>query len=189
MRTFLFAWNSRNWPWDNLENCIIELNQTGHVTERWMVSSHRQIKVGDRAFLMHLGREPKGIMAAGTVASAAFSGEHWSDKSKIVHRVFIDFEVILNPKSDQLLGLVILKQGDLAKVNWTPRSSGVQIEPFAAEGLELLWLTLSRRSFLVRDLNRIREPQANSQYALRTKCSCKKGMCRTLWVLMRGLRS
>lgn len=139
MNTFLFAWNPKKWTWETLEQNIDQIEQTGRTTEKWSVVSHKKIKVGDRAFLMRLGEEPKGIMAAGFVATAPFLSKHWNGEDKLVHRVMIDFEVILKPKLDPLLSIDILKQGNLAKVNWTPQSSGIEINSDVTDELEAIW--------------------------------------------------
>ena len=40
---------------------------------------------------MRLGKEPKGIMAAGFVATPSFLSQHWSGEDKLINRVIIDF--------------------------------------------------------------------------------------------------
>lgn len=105
----------------------------------WSVVSHKKIKPGDRAFLMRLGQEPKGIMAAGFVTSQPFLSGHWSGEDKLVNCVMIEFEVILNPNSEPLLGLEHLKTGNLSKGNWTPQSSGIEINSEMCDELEAVW--------------------------------------------------
>lgn len=139
MKTFLFAWNPNKWNWTTLEKSIEQIEQTGRATEKWSVISHKKIQPGDRAFLMRLGEEPKGIMAAGFVATPPFLSKHWSGEDKLVNRVLIDFEVILNPEKELLLSLDLIKQGSLAKVNWTPQSSGIEINPEVTDELEAIW--------------------------------------------------
>jgi len=88
---------------------------------------------------MRLGEEPKGIMAARFVATPPFLSKHWSGEDKLVNRVMIDFEAILNPEKKPFLNLDILNQGNLAKVNWTPQSSGIEINPGVTDELEAVW--------------------------------------------------
>ena len=128
MNTYLFAWNPKKWNWKNLEKKIEQIEKRGSANEKWSVISHRKIKRGDRAFLMRLGQEPKGIIGSGIVVTAPFLSTHWGQKDKLVYRVVIDFEVILHPQKEPLLNLNLLNQGKLAKINWTPQSSGVQID-------------------------------------------------------------
>ena len=72
MKTFLFAWNPKKWDWTTLEQNIDEIEQTGRTSLRWSVISHKKISPGDRAFLVRLGKEPKGIMASGFVSTSPF---------------------------------------------------------------------------------------------------------------------
>jgi 5-methylcytosine-specific restriction protein A len=139
MKTFLFAWNPKKWNWTTLEQSIDQIEQTGRASEKWSVVSHKKIQPGDRAFLIRLGKEPKGIMGAGFVASPVFLSPHWDGSDRLVNRVMIDFEVILNPEKEPLLNLDLLKQGDLAKVNWTPQSSGIEINSEVTDQLESVW--------------------------------------------------
>jgi 5-methylcytosine-specific restriction protein A len=139
MKTFLFAWNPDNWKWTTLEQTFDFIELTGRATEKWSVKSHKKIQPGDRAFLIRLGVEPKGIMGAGFVSTQPFLSKHWSGKDKLVYKVMIDFEVLLNPTSEPLLSLDSLKQGELAKVNWTPQSSGIEIQQEFVNEFEALW--------------------------------------------------
>jgi 5-methylcytosine-specific restriction protein A len=142
MKTFLFAWNPDKWQWDSLSGLIDQVTHIGKATERWTISAHRQVQVGDRAFLMKLGRQqPKGIMASGFVASAPFKSEHWAAPGKMVWRVMIDFEQILNPNSESLLDNNLLKQGKMKEFNWSPFSSGVVVPTRIATELEKQWFT------------------------------------------------
>lgn len=139
VNTFLFAWNPDKWDWATLEQSIEQLENSGKVTERWSCVSHKTIKPGDRAFLVRLGSEPRGIMAAGYVASEPFLSKHWSSEGKDVYRTLIDFEVLLNPAKEPILTLDILKTGNLEKQQWTPQSSGISIKSELVEELEAVW--------------------------------------------------
>jgi 5-methylcytosine-specific restriction protein A len=139
INTFLFAWNPDKWKWTTLEQSIEQLENSGKVTERWSCVSHKTIKPGDRAFLVRLGSEPRGIFAAGYVVSEPYLSKHWSGEDKDVYRVLIDFEVLLNPENESILTLDILKTVNLEKQQWTPQSSGISIKPELVEELEAVW--------------------------------------------------
>lgn len=78
-------------------------------------------------------------MGAGYVTTQPFLSKHWSGEDKLVHKVMIEFEVLLNPISEPLLSLDLLKHGNLAEVNWTPQASGIEIHQEFVEELEALW--------------------------------------------------
>ena len=139
MKTFLFVWNPRKWDWTDLEETVDLIERTGCAEEKWSVVSHKKIQPGDRAFLMKLGIEPKGIMGSGYVTTRPFLSKHWSGEDRLVHKVMIDFEVLINPISEPLLSLDLLKQGDLVKFNWTPQASGIEIQPEFVDELEAVW--------------------------------------------------
>ena len=131
--------NPTKWYWEDLDHTIDLIEKTGHVSQTWSVASHKKIQPGDRAFLLRLGVEPKGIMGAGFVTWQAFLSPHWSGESKLRYKVMIDFEVLLNPETAPLLSLDLLKLGGLENYNWTPRSSGVEIPQKYVKELEALW--------------------------------------------------
>lgn len=139
MNTYLFVWNPELWNWVELDKKIEELNVSGKTTERWSCRSHKKIRRGDRAFLLKLGTYPKGIIGSGEVVSEPFLARHWSGENKLVPRVLIEFDTLLNPQNDSFLTLDILKEGLLANYNWTPQASGVSIPSNLANELEAVW--------------------------------------------------
>jgi 5-methylcytosine-specific restriction protein A len=83
MNTYLFVWNPNNWEWKDLDSMIETLNKTGVTSTQWSCASHKSIRLGDRAFLIRLGTQPKGILGSGYVSSMPFQASHWSDPNKI----------------------------------------------------------------------------------------------------------
>ncbi len=51
----------------------------------------------------------------------------------------IDFDTLLNPEKEKILGLDILQHGILANQIWTPRASGVLIKHEVVNELEQVW--------------------------------------------------
>lgn len=139
MKTYLFTMNPTKWNWENLDETIDQIKLAGYVSESWSAVSHKKIEPGDRAFLMRLGVEPKGIIGVGFVTSEPFLAPHWSSENKFRYKVMIDFEVLLNPDKEPLLSLDLIKLGGLENFNWTPRSSGVEIPQKYVYELEALW--------------------------------------------------
>lgn len=128
MKAFLFVWNPKKWNWAAINQGIDSINQNGYFTEKWSVISHRKIQQGDRVFLMRLGVEPKGLMASGYVSSPVFKDKHWNGSNKHINKDLIDFEILLNPETNNILDLDVLSVGGLNKVNWTPQSSGIWMQ-------------------------------------------------------------
>jgi 5-methylcytosine-specific restriction protein A len=118
---------------------VEQLAHAGRFSEKWSCKSHKSIRIGDRAFLLRLGQEPKGMMGSGVVATEPFLAQHWSGEDRLVPRVVIDFDTLLDPVETPLLGLDRLQQGPLANQTWTPQASGVSIAPELVPELEALW--------------------------------------------------
>lgn len=144
MNTYLFTWNPKQWQWKDLALRANE-NASGRiVSERWSCHANsKRIRKGDRAFLIRLGEEPKGIIASGWVTSEAKLGIHWNqDKADRGEQTFFadcEWERLLNPLVDAPLTLSRLKNGKLSAMRWTPQSSGVLIPAEIAEELERAW--------------------------------------------------
>jgi 5-methylcytosine-specific restriction protein A len=139
MNTYLFVWNPKRWTWDTLEDDIEEVNETGNCPESWSCGVNKSISKDDRAFLIRVGAEPKGIMGAGFVTSAPFIDRHWNGEDREAFYVDINFETLLNPEKEPILTLDLLKTGGLAAQNWTPQASGISIRPELVGELEALW--------------------------------------------------
>ncbi|NNU34319.1 hypothetical protein HK413_09465 [Mucilaginibacter sp. S1162] len=84
---------------------------TGKLEDNWSVASHKTIQPGDRAYIVRVGVEPKGIFASGIIASEPYLAFR---KGRHYHRITIAIDVLLNPDKQQILTLDILKTGNLA---------------------------------------------------------------------------
>jgi hypothetical protein len=101
------------------------------------VVSHKSIQPGDRAYIVRVGVEPKGIFASGFITSQPY---HAFRKGRAYYRIEITLDVLLNPGKEQILAMEILKTGNLAEQNWTPQASGISIRPQLVDELEGVWL-------------------------------------------------
>jgi hypothetical protein len=136
MRAFLFGWNPVKFEWVDLDQAIVKLRSGGTLEDNWSAASHKAIKPGDRAFVVRVGVEPKGIFASGIISSEPYLAFR---KGRHYYRVNIQFDTLLNPDKEPILTLNILKTGDLAKQTWTPQASGISIKPELADELEGVW--------------------------------------------------
>jgi len=137
-KAYLFGWNPAKWSWPDLDDDIKKLKASGKLEDNWSVISHKSIRPGDRAYLVRLGVEPKGIFGSGIIASDAYpafrNGRHY-------YRISIAVDVLLNPITENILSLDTLKTGNLAAQNWTPQASGISIKPQLVDELEGVWLS------------------------------------------------
>ena len=136
MKAYLFGWNPIKFKWDDLDEDIAKLQAGNKLEEDWSCASHKTIQPGDRAYIVRLGLEPKGIFASGYVSSEPYLA---SRKGRIYHRINIRLDVLLNPDKQPILTLDILKTGNLAAQTWTPQASGISIRPELVDELEGVW--------------------------------------------------
>jgi len=145
MKTYLLTWNPNNWAWETLKDDIKQLENLGVFRDSWSCGNKKNtIKTGDRVFLMHLGVEPKGIVASGYTTSDIYQDTHWDKtKSALANYVKIDFDVILNPKEQDILSadFLIANKPFSDFSDWFPRSSGNNIEDNIASELEKAWFS------------------------------------------------
>jgi len=137
MKAYLFGWNPLKFAWEELDDDIKKLAAKGNLTDNWSVVSHKTIRPSDRAYIVRVGVEPKGLFASGFIASEPYPAIR---KGRSYYRVKIALDVLLNPDKEPILALDILKTGDLSAQNWTPQASGISIRPQLADELESVWL-------------------------------------------------
>jgi len=143
MKAYLFGWNPQKWPWTDLDEDIKKLSVNGALEDNWSVVSHKTIQPGDRAYFVRVGVEPKGIFASGFISSKPYPAVH---KGRSYYRIAIQFDILLNPNTEPILAMDILKSGRIAEQNWTPQASGISIRPQLVDEVEQVWLSfLSNR--------------------------------------------
>ena len=136
MKAYLFGWNPVKFKWEDLDDDIATVKAKGAIQDNWSVVSHKTIQPGDRAYIVRLGLEPKGIFASGYISSVPFLALR---KGRTYYRIEITLDVLLNPDKQPILALDILKTGNLAIQNWTPQASGISIRPELVDELEGVW--------------------------------------------------
>jgi len=137
MKAYLFGWNPVKFAWDDLDEDIKKLSAGEVLEDNWSVVSHKTIKPGDRAYIVRVGLEPKGIFASGYITSEPYLALR---KGRTYYRIAITFDVLLNPDKEPVLTLDILKTGNLAAQTWTPQASGISIKPELVDELEGVWM-------------------------------------------------
>ncbi len=144
MNTYLFTWSPKQWQWEDLAMCANKSAAGEIVSGRWSCHANfKRIKKNDRAFLVRLGKAPKGIIASGWTTSDPYLGDHWNKEKAALgektHYADCEWERLLDPLVDAALPLSRLQTGRLALMRWTPQSSGVLIPVEVAEELEGIW--------------------------------------------------
>jgi hypothetical protein len=95
------------------------------------------IRVGDRAYLLKQGKEPRGIFGVGTVDGSPEERTPAIVGKKKSYAVQIKFEVLLDPTHKMLITtdeLLRLQAGPADR--WDTQRSGVPLKPEAARLIE-----------------------------------------------------
>ena len=99
MKAYLFGWNPLKFEWADIKDDIKQLAETGVLEDNWSVVSHKTIKPGDRAYIVRVGVEPKGIFASGFIATMPYPAIR---QGRNYFRIGIKFDVLLNPAKECL---------------------------------------------------------------------------------------
>lgn len=144
-QSWLFSWNPDSWDWADLSEQINKTKQGEPVLLRWSCANS-QVRAGDRAWLIRLGKPPKGIFAVGNIVKDPYEGKHYNpekaEQGKTCRYVDIEFTQILDVFKD-----TFITQDDLNKIVldnqvWSPQSSGIEIKKRSAGLLEEFWKKL-----------------------------------------------
>lgn len=142
---YLFAWNPDRWRWtaNQLDELIDQCWHGDRPDDTWSCGRTQKIEVGDRAFFIRLGVEPRGIFASGTITRAPFPRPHWDDDraadGKTELGIEFEYDYLIDPERhpDYLIPYNQLKSDErFAKVHWSIQSSGVTLDSEVAAALE-----------------------------------------------------
>ena len=134
---WLLAWNPKNYDWENVEEpfsldtMFSRISSGGGYYNCWRCMSSK-IKCGDLLYIMKLGKEPKGIFAAGYAISDSYIDDDDVRVVDVLLTKAIDF------RSESIIPQQTLK--DLfPNQQWSPQGSGISINPDAAKWLIEKW--------------------------------------------------
>jgi len=148
INTWLLAWNPKSYDWENEEepfdyNTILSnIKIQGANLCVWRCMT-KQIKVGDRIFIIRLGQNPKGIMATGYAITDANVNEYKERAVDICITGFLDYH------TEPLISQDLLKE-KFPDQQWSPQGSGISIKPDAAKWLIEEWnrIQYGQRDFI-----------------------------------------
>jgi 5-methylcytosine-specific restriction enzyme A len=152
MTTYLFTWNPARWPWTYLQKSIAEVEDNGYCREPWSCGVTKKIAKDDRAFLIKLGSEPRGIIASGWVIRSVYKDKHWDEQKRLMGKTALyinaDWDTILDP-SGIIFELSRLTSNIYEKMHWEPQASGIRISNDVAEQLEKDWAYFLNRPVVI----------------------------------------
>jgi 5-methylcytosine-specific restriction protein B len=113
----------------------------GSLESTWSTGKRRDLRPGDRFFLLRQGRAPRGLMGAGLVLSAPVEAPHWDEARRNAGDTTLTCEVefdALLPR-EAVLSIAELERAGLDAVNWSPQTGGTQVPPQLVADLEQVW--------------------------------------------------
>ncbi|MBS1545771.1 MAG: HNH endonuclease [Bacteroidetes bacterium] len=143
-KTVLLIWNPNKWEWESLDDMVEETARSGSCLDQWSVGRSRDIAPGDRFYLMHLGAEPRGIMASGWIMSEPESKPHWDGSERSTLYVDIEYDRLFKPESC-ILPLAQLRELGPSQ-HWTPQTSGTFVKEELVGKVEEAWNSVSPSS-------------------------------------------
>ncbi len=165
-RTWLIAWNPKNWDWVSFHDDRMRVAKGENVTRRWSVASTK-LNEGDTFYLVRLGREPRGLIGRGNIASAPYEEEHYDperaakgDKARFVDITLTDLR---DPAVDSFISMADLQRETTDDQVWSPQSSGIEIKPASAKLISQLWGQLTEVK------SSLEEAQSSRQQAIQIK--------------------
>lgn len=137
---FLLTYNPDRWTWDEAEVATaVAVTRSGRSYKGDWATGIRSsgIEPGDRAFLLRQGREPRGIVAAGTFRSRIGTGPHF-DTARAGEATYalVNWDTVLEPA--EILPVSVL-QDAIPEHNWTPLGGGTSLPPAVLDRLEAVW--------------------------------------------------
>lgn len=133
--TWLLAWNPGFYSESEVSESIAPLKKGKPVIFNWNCGRTKAIAKGDRAFMIRLGKEPRGIVGAGLVVhereeDAHFSGDGMTGYVDVKWEHFSLVPVV--PMS-------ILQRPPFRGFKWSTQSSGIRVRPELVPELEKTW--------------------------------------------------
>jgi hypothetical protein len=137
--TFLLTWNPRVYAWSDLRRDVARVRRRGWLDTDWSVARSRQVRAGDRVFLLRQGVEPRGIVASGRATSDWYEGPGWRRAGVPCNYVDVRFDVLRDAEREAILPREALGHGILGEMYWDTQVSGIRIPAQVARELERVW--------------------------------------------------
>jgi hypothetical protein len=111
---------------ENITRMVSTLQQYGYVDENWRLIAHKQVKLGDRVWVLKQGAGPMGIFGVGKIIKLPSRGE--AGNGKIQWMAGIRFEAFVNPMNGFLIDEKVVRTV-LSETQISARASGYPLQP------------------------------------------------------------
>jgi len=134
------------YAWRDLRRDVARVRRSGGLATDWSCARSKQIRRGDRLFLLRQGTEPRGIVASGWATSDWYEGPGWRRAGVPCNHVDWEIDVLLDAEREAILPREALSHGILARMYWNTQVSGTRIPDAVARELEKAWRALTRQA-------------------------------------------
>ncbi|MCQ2578017.1 MAG: AAA family ATPase [Treponema sp.] len=134
---WLLSWNEDKWSWNFPEEDCVYLEcaartKKGYAFETTWRCSNTHAKAGDDAYLIKIGKSPKGIIAHGVITKDSFKDTDGKQ------RVGVKWDLIKDYKLEQIIPYDELVK-ECPDQSWANMASGIQIQTKYISTVENLW--------------------------------------------------
>ncbi|HEX9576358.1 MAG TPA: hypothetical protein VF993_01300 [Myxococcales bacterium] len=138
MPSFLLTWSPLRYDWTDLPAMARRVRKGRRVLDRWSCARSKQIRKGDRLFMLRQGAEPRGIFASGWAVSDWYEDANWRGPG-CCNYLDLVYDALLDPATEAILPREALLE--LGPMHWDTQMSGIQIPEPVARALEKVWST------------------------------------------------
>jgi hypothetical protein len=146
MSSYLLSWNPDKWRWDNLSLESGKVLSGEILEEKWSVTKSNKPSIGDKFYLMKVGKHGRGIIACGIIQSEPYEYAHYDDDKKDatskLKYVRIRFECLVDGNNGNYLATELelqkINEGHIIHQHWTPENSGISIKDEVLSQLEFI---------------------------------------------------
>jgi hypothetical protein len=103
MAAFILTWKEQVWPYQALRAFVDKFERDRVVEDFWQVRAHKQAKVGDLAFLLKQGANPRGIFGFGRLLEVPRLQEDPGEPGRLRMGARVRFEQLIDPKTHPFL--------------------------------------------------------------------------------------
>jgi 5-methylcytosine-specific restriction protein B len=142
--SWLLSWNPANFAWSTFDADRLQIAEGQPVRTTW-TCANRGAKVGDTAYLVRVGSEPRGVIARGNVLKPPYRVPHYdtvrAEQGEETQSIDIEFTDLRDPSRDAFISTPELEKAASDQV-WSPQASGIALSSEAANTLNALWKAL-----------------------------------------------
>lgn len=131
------------YAWRDLRRDIARVRRRGGLLTDWSCARSKQIRRGDRLFLLRQGMEPRGIVASGWATSDWYEGPGWRRAGVPCNYLDWKIDALLDADREPILPREALSHGVLGRMYWDTQVSGIRIPDEVARELEKAWRALT----------------------------------------------